>query len=352
MFTIGNPEVFYTLFALVGIVICYFFYQKWRKRAAIKFGEMNLIRFLNPDFSSRMPNIRFLLFSIALFFLIIGLSNPQYGSKAIEVTKKGIDLVVALDLSNSMLTEDIKPHRLSRAKNAIYKLLEKLRGDRIALVVFAGEAYTQLPLTTDYSAAKLFLNSIDPSIIPVQGTSLSLAMKRSVKSFGEFDFKSDKRSRAVILITDGEDHEAGIEASLQSIVEKNIFVHVVGVATESGGPVPEYKNGIKVGYKKNKEGNIVRSSLNQNLMREIASNGKGLYINASSGNLGLNEIYNHINSLEKVELGTKSISDYISRYQWFLTISFLFLFVEGMLLDKKQKWLSKFKIFRNNAISE
>lgn len=345
MFRIGNPQIFYTVFVLIGIIIFFYYNRKWRIKKINLFGDYNLLLKQNQHLKSKSPTVRFVIYSIAILLIIIGMSNPQYGKKAVEVKKKGIDIVLALDLSNSMLTEDIKPNRLIRAKNAIYKLLKKLQGDRISIVIFAGEAFTQLPLTNDYAAAQLFINNLEPSMIRTQGTSISMALQQSLISFGNIEIKGKKRSRTVILITDGEDHEKGIETVMQKINSNGVILNVVGIATEKGGPIPVFnERGIKTGFKKDRQNNIVFSRLNENMMKDLAKNGKGIFVNASSGNLGLNEIYDKISSMEKSEIGTKKISDYITRYQWLLIPALFLLIIESLLLNNRYKLFDKFKI--------
>ena len=262
-----------------------------------------------------------------------------------EVKREGVDLMIAIDLSNSMLSEDLQPNRLVRAKQSISKLIDRLDGDRIGLIVFAGDAYVQLPITTDYSAAKLFLSTINTSIIPTQGTAIGKAINLAVKSF-ELD---NEQNKAIIVITDGENHEDDALKKAREAQEKGIFVHTIGMGSVDGGPIPfKNKYGTITSYQKDNEGNTVITKLNEKMLKEIAKSGGGSYIRANSTLNSLNTLFKEINKMEKKEIGTKVFTDYKDRFQWFLGISIVLLLLDLLISNTKNKWSSKINLFDKN----
>lgn len=309
---------------------------------------MSVISQLIPYVSKGRPVLKFILLLIAIGFLIIGLANPQIGSKMEEVKREGVDLMIAVDLSNSMLAEDIKPNRLERARQAISKLIDRLHGDRIGLIVFGGEAYVQLPITTDYSAAKLFLSTISPDIIPTQGTAIGEAIKLSAKSFGikkENQNENNTRNKAIIIMTDGENHEDDAIEEAKKVTAQNIVVHTIGMGLAKGAPIPIYKRGKQIGFRKDKEGNTVITKLNEKMLQQIASAGNGVYIRANNIQTGLNALFGEISKMEKVKFGSKVFTDYEDRFQYFIGVALFFLILEFFIAEKKSKWLSKLNLF-------
>ena len=261
-----------------------------------------------------------------------------------EVKREGVDLIIAIDLSNSMLAEDIKPNRLERAKQAISKLIDNLEGDRIGLIVFAGEAYVQLPITTDYSAAKLFLATVNTDIVPTQGTEIAKAIDLSIKSF---DIENGQ-NKAIIIITDGENHDEEAIKSAEKANEVGIFVHTLGMGLSIGAPIPIYnQNRIQTGYRKDKEGNTVVSKLNENLLMQIAKAGKGTYVRANNSESGLPTLFTEINKMEKKEIGTMIFTEYKDRFQWFMGLALLFLILDLMLLPRENKWSNRINFYKN-----
>ena len=282
---------------------------------------------------------------MGLAFLIIALVDPQSGSKLEKIQRKGIDLMIALDVSNSMLAQDITPNRLERAKQAISKLIDQLDGDRIGIVIFAGKAYTQLPITTDYAAAKLFLSSINTNSVSVQGTAIGEAIDFSVNSFGQ-----SKANKAVIIITDGEDHEGDVMEQAETAVKKGIIIYTIGMGLPDGAPIPAYNGTIQTGFKKDKEGNVVVSRLDESPLQQIAASGKGIYIRANNSEVGLQKVLDDINKIQKAEIDTKQYSDYEDLFQYFIAFSLIFLIFELFVYDKKNQWFSKFKPFEKKLI--
>ncbi len=291
-----NIEYLNLLYGLIPLFLLMVYYSKWKSKAFKSFGEGLVKKGLIPFYSKSRENLKFLLIFLCITSMIIGISNPQIGTKMEEVKREGVDLMIALDLSNSMLAEDIKPNRLERARQAISRLIDKLEGDRIGLIVFAGDAYVQLPITTDYSAAKLFLSTVNTNIVPSQGTAIGKAIDLSIRSFD----MENGQNKAIIIITDGENHEDDALEQAKLANEKGVFVHTLGMGLSKGGPIPiynKYKN--NTGYRKDKEGNTIISKLNEQMLQEIASAGNGTYVRANNTQAGLSTLFSEINKMEK-----------------------------------------------------
>jgi Ca-activated chloride channel family protein len=331
------------LFGIPVLILGIIFYNRWKKKSLSLFGDSKLLKELMHSYSKGRTQIKN-VFTILIFtLLIIGIANPQIGTKMEEVKREGVDLMIAIDLSNSMLAEDIKPNRLEKSKLAISRLIDKLEGDRIGLIVFAGEAYVQLPITTDYSAAKLFLSTVNTNIVPTQGTEIAKAIDLSVQSF---DMKN-VQNKAIIIITDGESHDEKAIESAEQANELGIFVHTLGMGLSKGGPIPIYnKYGNQTGYRKDREGNTVVSKLNENLLQEIASAGEGIYVRANNSKTGLSSLFSEINKMEKKEIGTMVFTEYKDRFQLFIGFALLLLLADLLLLSRKNKWSNRINFYK------
>ena len=273
--------------------------------------------------------------------LVIGIANPQIGTKLEEVKREGIDLIVAIDVSNSMKAEDLSPNRLERAKRAMLQMVEELKSDRLGLIVFAGQAYTQLPITTDYSAAKLFLNTIDTDIVPTQGTAIGAAIDLAIESF---DYEA-AGSKALVIVTDGENHEDDAIEAAEKAKEKGIQVYTIGMGSPNGAPIPLFRRGKKVGYRQDGEGNTVVSSLNENMLRDISASGGGIYVRASNANSGFGAILDDLSGLEKAEFESQVYTDYEDRFQFFLATALLLFLTATVISEKKSKWTKNVNLF-------
>ena len=343
MFRLAHPE-FLPLLALVPVLILLFIIAlRWKKRALKKFGDYILVNQLIPGKANTKPIIKFILHTLAFVFIVIAIAQPQIGTKMETVKRKGVDVILALDVSNSMKAEDIKPSRLERAKQAIYNLVNQLQGDRIGLIVFAGEAYVQLPVTTDYGAAKLFLSSIDCDIVPTQGTAIGKAIELAVTSFSSKD--SAKHNRAIIVITDGENHEDDAVESAKSAKEKGIVVHTIGMGSINGAPIPIVHNGQRVGFMQDNSGQTVITKIDENALAEIAHAGGGKFIRATNSDDGLNIVMKDINAMEKNEFGSKMFTDYADQFQYFIALALLCLIIEFMISERKSKWIEELNLF-------
>lgn len=294
-----------------------------------------------PNVSSSMPLLKFVLYSLAILSLLLGLANLQFGTKMEEVKREGIDLMISLDVSNSMLAEDLSPNRLERAKRAIYQLIEKLHNDRLGIIVFAGDAYVQLPITTDYSSAKLFLETIGTDIVPTQGTSIGSAIDLAMESF---DFENGT-SKAIIVITDGENHEEDAVENASGASNENVSVHTIGMGSENGAPIPIYQRGAQTGFRTDNQGNTVVSKLNEDMLKQIAVAGNGIYVRATNANAGLSMIMQEIDQMEKKEFGSKTFKDFEDRFQIFLIIALVLLILEYFISNRKSTKLDGFNLF-------
>lgn len=336
-----HPDFLYGLLLIpvFGLIIWLNIYFKGK--AMKKFGQIDLITRLFPDASTGRIVFKFFIWLLAYTSLIIGLANPQQGSKMEEAKRQGIDIIIGLDVSNSMMAEDIKPSRLERAKQAMSSLIDKLQEDRIGIVLFAGKAYTQLPITSDFTAAKMYISTINTNLVPSQGTAITEAINLGTDSFGE-----DEYSKAIVIITDGEDHEGdAIEAAKQAH-EKGINVYTIGMGSVEGAPIPVINEfGQNTGFKSDNNGSTIVTRLNETLLQQIASAGEGIYVRASTSQVGLQRVYDELNKLEKTEFESKSFSDYEDRFQYFLGFALILLILELLFSDKKSLFLKKIKIF-------
>lgn len=333
------------LWAILGviplIVVVFLLVLNWKKRKREQLGNHIMVKQLMPNVSKSLPIVKFIFYAFALLFLLVGLANLQFGTKLEEVKREGIDLMLALDVSNSMLAEDLSPNRLERAKRAIYQLIEKLHNDRLGIIVFAGDAYVQLPITTDYSSAKLFLETIGTDIVPTQGTAIGSAIELSMESF---DFENGT-SKAIVVITDGENHEDDASGAAAAAYAEGVSVHTIGMGSEKGSPIPIYKNGKQTGFRIDNSGNTVVTKLNEMMLQEISAAGGGSYVRATNANAGLDIIMNEINKLEKKEFGSKSIKDYEDRFQLFLIIALVLLCIEFFISNRKSSKLDGINLF-------
>ena len=336
-----NIEFLYALLMIPVFIIIFILMMNWKKRSFRKFGEWQILSQLIPFYSRSRTITKFFVLMLAYIFLVIGIANPQVGSKLQEVERKGIDIMIALDVSSSMLSEDIKPSRLERAKKSISDLIDGLSGDRIGIIIFAGRAYLQLPITTDYAAAKLFLSTISTDIVPTQGTAIGQAIEMAVNSFDDND-----HSKAIIIITDGENHEGDAVEQARLAAEKDIDVYAIGMGLPEGAPIPIVNRyGNKVGYKKDRQGNTVITKLNETMLQQIASAGNGIYVTANNSSAGLEKIFEEIEAMEKTEFESRVFSDYEDRFQYFIAVAVLLLTLELIILDRKSKWSDKFRLF-------
>ncbi|MHB9054864.1 MAG: VWA domain-containing protein [Paludibacteraceae bacterium] len=339
MFRFAHPEYLFLLIPVLLLVGFFIRSQYLRKRNTQIWGNPDTLDPLMPNVSYIRPQIKFYLQLLALVLLVVVLAQPQFGAKEEKVKKKGIEVMIALDVSNSMLAQDIQPSRLLKAKQILSQLIDRMKDDKVGLVVFAGDAYVQLPITTDYMAAKMFLSTINTSMVPVQGTSIGSAIDLSIKSFGE---KKNNAGRAIIVLTDGENHEDDAVAAAKLAADNGIKVYVVGMGTAEGAPIPV---GGTVSFKKDRDGNVVVSKLNEQMCAGIAQAGGGLYVRADNSDVALKNISKQLDNLATADLEQKVFSQYNEQFQSFAIIALILLVIEFFIFARKNKWLSKIKIF-------
>lgn len=329
----ARPEFLYLLYAL-PVLIAFAIYMMHRQKKRIsRFAGAEIFSSLLSNKSRGKEYLKLILILLVFPFLILGIANPQIGTKIEEVKQKGIEIYILLDISQSMLAEDLLPNRLDKAKSEINALLQKLKGDRIGLIIFAGDAYIQFPLTTDYSAAGLFLSAVDVNSIPKPGTAVASAINLALESF---DYDSPSR-KVIITITDGEDHEGDLESALSSAKDKSVNIYTIGMGSPDGAPIPVYDAGKnRVGFKQDGSGNPVITRLDEQTLQKIAAETGGEYYLSSPGRNNLDEIHSDLEKIEKSEYGAKMITDYDDKYYWML-IPALFLLLLELLISERVK---------------
>jgi Ca-activated chloride channel family protein len=317
----------------------YLFLIRWKNTVLERLADNRLIPFLTQPVSSIKSFWRFFFFRNALTFLIIALANPQFGKGTTKAVSEGIEIMVALDISNSMRALDLDPKRdrLQVAKMAIEQLLNNLHGDKVGLVLFAGDAFVQLPMTTDYGAAKIFLNSVSPEMMSNQGTAIGEAIDECMSSF---DFENGV-NKSIIILSDGEDHEGSATMMAEQAYSENVIVSTVGMGTPMGTPIPNIKNGQYVGMKKDKDGNTVTTRLNEAMLKEVANAGGGAYTAAQGTYVNLSGLLDSIRSIDKTEMESKLYTDYKDYFQWFLGFGLLCFVIEFFISERRSGIIHK-----------
>ena len=339
MFRFANIELLWLLLLIPAFVAAYVWYTRRKRRQLAEFGDPELIEQLMPNASRTRPHIKFALLMVALILLIFAAAQPQYGTKEQTIKRQGIEVMFALDISNSMLAEDVAPNRLERAKQMLAKLVDKMQDDKVGLIVFAGDAFVQLPITADYVSAKMFMQTIQPDLIKTQGTAIGAAINTSVRAFGD---NQSEASRVIILITDGENHEDDAKTAAQEAKQKGIEVVVVGIGKPEGTPIPIAGTN---NFMKDRQGNVVVSRLNEDMCKEIASAGGGMYVRCDNTNTAMRAVQKEIDTLAKSDIETKIFTDYNEQYQSFVLIALLILVIDFFIFNRKNKRLSRINIF-------
>lgn len=343
MFKFAYPDYLYLLTALPLLLVLFFVARRQSTKAKNLFSTSELLVRLSEKHSSRKGSVKAALAMVSVVLLVIALAKPQIGTRMEEVKQEGVDLFIALDVSKSMLAEDIKPNRLEKAKYEINNLIDRLAGDKIGIIVFSGEAYTQFPLTVDYSAAALLLDIVDVESVPNPGTAIGSSISQSMKSFN-FDEPSTK---VLVIMTDGENNSGDAIEKAKDASEKGVRIYTIGLGSPSGAPIPVYNgSGQQVDFKRDRSGNVVLTKLDEIALQEIASIGKGKYYRATNSQNELDEIYKDINSLEKREFGVQKFTEFDDKFQYFLFLAFLAMLTEVILSDKKTEWLARYNPFK------
>lgn len=338
MFRFANPNALYLYILLVVIVGIYLVASRRRKRELDRYGSSELLAALMPEVSPLRPALKFWLTFVALCFMVLVLARPQFGSKMETIKRQGVETVIALDISNSMLAEDVAPSRLEKSKNVVSKLVDSFTDDKIGLIVFAGEAYIQLPITNDFISAKMFLESIDPSLIERQGTNIKAAIDMATRSFTP----REGVGKAIIIITDGENHEGGAKEAAKAAAEKGMMVFVMGVGSPEGAPIPA---GRSNDFRRDKDGNVVITKLGEQMCQEIAAAGNGVYIRIDNTNNAQKLLQKEIDKLAKADMETTTYSDYNEQFMVMAWIAFILLLIEMLVMVKKNPRIKKFNLF-------
>ena len=333
MLQFGYPQFFY-FYWMLPLLIAFFFWSFYQKQRLLRrIGDEKLVEQLTLSSSHRKRNWKIVIVILSIIVLVFALADPQIGTKLEEVKRSGVDIFVALDVSKSMLAEDVVPNRLEKAKHEISTFIERLQGDRIGLICFSGIAFVQCPLTLDYSAAKLFLSDIDTDIIPQPGTAIESAIELAQQSFVHRELKH----KVLILITDGEDHEGDPVEIAKEARKEGIVVYTIGIGSQQGAPIPEFdRYGNRVGYKKDRDGQVVTSRLDVITLEKIAFETGGKYYISSTGESELNKIYQEISEMEEKELSSRQFTQFEDRFQIFLFITFILLIIETLLSERRK----------------
>lgn len=340
LYRLEEPIYLYLFITIPVIVVIFLLVFWWKKRTQKKFASTVLLPKLAPNVSAFKSVLKLLFFIIGISFLIVAMVNPKMGTKLKTIKREGVDVVFALDVSRSMLAEDIAPNRLEKSKQIISKIIDKLRSDRVGVIIYAGNSYPLLPITTDHAAAKMFLQNASPDLVSSQGTAINDALNLAKTYYNN----EEQTNRFLIIISDGEDHQEETKQFAKNISDDGIKVFTVGVGTEKGGPIPLKVNGSLIGYKKYK-GETVLTQRNPILLKGIAEAAEGNYIDGNLTEKPVKAIEEIISNAQKSEFETKQFSDYKDQYQWFLGIGIFFLVLDIFLLDKKTKWLKKVDLF-------
>lgn len=344
MFRFANPQYLWLLWIVPLLVLLYLWAAYHRRRRLARFGNLSTLEELMPDVSSGRVALKFILFTLAVACLIFAAARPQFGSKLREEKAEGIEMMLVVDVSNSMLAEDFAPNRLERTKYAINKLFEGMRQDRVGLVVFAGEPKVQLPITSDYRMAKAFARRIDPSLVTVQGTAVGRALEQALLSFSSGTAEEEgNASRVIVLITDGENHEDDAVAVAKRAAEQGVRIYTIGIGTPEGAPIS-----IGGDFIRDERGEMVVSKLNEEMLTEIADLTGGLYVRSTLQSIGLEEIVKEIEAMEKQELSTLRFEEFDEQYRLPLAVGIVLLVLELLLLDRRNPLLARFNIFREN----
>jgi Ca-activated chloride channel family protein len=331
----------YFLAVIPLIVLLFLFNLYWKRKKQREFGDVELVKKLSPEKSVFKSVLKVTVLLLGLASLIIALANPKIGTKMETVKREGIDIVFAIDVSKSMLAEDMAPNRLDKTKQIVSQIINQLGSDRIGMVAYAGSAFPVLPITTDYGVAKMYLQGMNTDMVSSQGTSLEDAIKLSANFFD----KGNATNKLIILVSDGEDHSEGYEGAIEEAIKVKAKIITIGVGTEKGGPIPLKRNGVVESFKRDQNDEVVVTKLNPEILKEIGKGTKGGYVYGGNTKEVLDYVKNALDNIEKTEFETTQVADFQSQFQWFLGIAFLLLFLDIFLLERKTKWISKLNLF-------
>lgn len=341
MFELEEKTYLYLLIILPILVVIFLYNLYWKRKKQREFGDLSLVSKLSPERSTFKHSLKFVIVLLALSALILALVNPRIGTKMETVKREGIDIIFAIDVSKSMLAEDVAPSRLEKSKQVVSQIINQLGADRIGIVAYAGSAFPVLPITTDYSVAKMFLQGMNPGMVSSQGTSLGDAIEMAVNMFG----KDKSTSKLLILISDGEDHSDGAENAAAEARKAGLKIITIGVGTERGGPIPLRQNGVVQTFQRDNNDEVVVSKLNRQTLEEIAKKSSGGYVDGNSTATVITYVNKAMGNIEKNEFESMEMTDFQSQFQWFLGICFVLLLMDIFFLEKKTAWVKKLNLF-------
>ncbi|MFV9551706.1 vWA domain-containing protein [Algibacter sp. PT7-4] len=344
MFQLEEKIWFWALAIIPVIMLLFLLLQFWRYKTQKKFADNALLKKLSPNRSVFKSVLKIIVLTLAFICLIIALVNPKIGTKLETVKREGVDIVFAIDVSKSMLAEDIAPNRLEKSKQLVTQIINNLASDRVGIIAYAGKAFPQLPITTDYASAKMFLQNMNTNMLSSQGTAINEAIKLAKTYFDD----EEQTNRVLIIISDGEDHSEQAAIVAEEASDEGIRIFTIGVGDVKGGPIPEKRNGVVLSYKKDNQGETVITKLNEETLQNIASEAKGAYINGKNTNNVVEQIREILNAMDKTEFEAKEFADFKDQFQWFLGFGIFFLLIDILLLERKTAWLKKLNLFNEN----
>ena len=344
MYQLDEKIWFWVLGVIPVIALFFLILQIWKHKSQSNFADKILLKRLSPNTSLFKSILKLVVLSLAFASLAIALVNPKIGTKLETVKREGVDIVFAIDVSKSMLAEDIAPNRLEKAKQLVTQIINNLASDRVGIIAYAGKAFPQLPITTDYAAAKMFLQNMNTDMLSSQGTAINEAIKLAKTYYDD----EEQTNRVLIIISDGEDHSDEAASVAEEANEEGIRIFTIGVGDVKGGPIPEKRNGIVLNYKKDNDGETVITRLNEEILKSIASKANGVYINGKNTNELVDQIGEILNKMDKKEFESKQYADFKDQFQWFLGIALFFLVLDIFLLERKTGWLKKLNLFNEN----
>jgi len=341
MYQLEDTTYFYYLAIVAILLLLFISVAFWKRKKQKTFADRNLLEKLSPETSVFKSILKMIAVVLALASLVVALVNPKMGTKMKTIKREGVDIVFALDVSKSMLAEDIAPNRLDKSKQIISKIIDKLGSDRVGIIIYAGNAYPLLPITTDQAAAKMFLQNADPDIVSSQGTAINEALKLA-KTFYDDE---EQTNRYLFIVSDGEDHEENVSYIAEEATKEGIKIYTIGVGTPEGGPIPIKRGNSLIGYKKDREGEVVITRLNTNTLQQIANDGDGKYMFGNNTAKTVEFIEELLLKADKKEFETKQFSDFKDQFQWFIGIGLFLLILDAFMLNKKTKWIQKMNLF-------
>ena len=341
MYELEEKWYLYFLIVIPVLTVLFLYVQIWKRKKQLEFGDLELIKKLSPEKSVFKPILKLVVVLLALTCLIIGLVNPKIGTKLETVKREGIDIIFAIDVSKSMLAEDVAPSRLEKSKQLVSQIINNLGSDRIGIIAYSGSAFPVLPITTDYSVGKMFLQTMNPGMISAQGTSIDQAITLATTYID----KKDKTNKLLIIITDGEDHSDSAEDAAKEAKKVGLKILTIGVGTEKGGTIPLKRNGIVESFQRDQNNEVVITKRNSEVLKNIAKSAGGGYVDGNSTKAVLDYVKNALDNIQKTEFESTQMADFKSQFQWFLGFGFFLLLLDVFLLEKKTKWVKKMNLF-------